>query len=329
TSTDAICYSYCDGTAQATVSGGNIPSGDFSYSWTTGTGSNTASITDLCAGESILTVTDDNGCEATRSIEITEPVLLEIDTIISLPVTCSGDCDGQMEIYDAEAVEYSFNDGASWIIDPILQDQCEGIYALRIRDAIGCIGTGGITVTGPPPVEADFEWGPEHVNVDHPLVQFHNTSENADTYDWDIIGLLQTTDEDLQFMFDNHDPAFYEVCMIAYNYNLCSDTICKMVEIEDVLLTYVPNTFTPNSDDLNDGFKMSTNIDVITDFSMIIFDRWGQQIFQTTDPYDAWNGGHGNSGDILKSDVYAYRITFEIKETQTRKEYMGHVTLLK
>lgn len=328
TTTNAVCFSYCDGTAVADVVGGNAASG-YTYSWTGGTGANTASITELCAGDYSLTVTDDNGCDSTETITITEPVLLEIDSLAHQPVTCSGDCDGQMEIYDLEAVAYSFNDGASWVTDPISVNVCEGLYPVQIRDTIGCIGSGMITVTGPPPVIANFEWGPENVNVDYPLVNFNNTSENADTYEWDIIDLLQTTEEDPQFMFDEHDPAFYEVCLVAFNYNMCSDTICQMVEIEDVLFTYVPNTFTPNGDDLNEEFKMTTNIDVITDFNMTIFDRWGQVIFQTTDPHQGWNGGHGNGGEILKTDVYAYRITFEIHETQARREYMGHVTLLK
>ena len=328
TSINALCFSYCDGSAQATVIGGNAVNG-FTYAWSGGTGSNTAAISDLCAGEYSLLVTDDNGCQDSASVTITEPILLEIDSLAHQPVTCSGDCDGQMEIYDGEAIEYSFNQGATWSADPISINSCEGIYPVQIRDAIGCIGTGVITVTGPPPVVADFEWGPDHVNVDNPRVQFDNTSENADTYDWDIAGLLQTTIQDPVFLFDEKEPANYEVCLIAYNFNQCSDTICHLVEIEDVLLTYVPNTFTPNGDDLNEEFKMSINIDVITSFSMTIFDRWGQVVFQTNDPYQGWNGGFGNSDEVLKSDVYAYRITFEVQETQARREYLGHVTLLK
>ena len=45
---------------------------------------------------------------------------------------------------------------------------------------------------------------------------------------------------------------------------MCTDTICKIVTIDDVLFTYVPNSFTPDGDDLNELWGMSTNIDVIT-----------------------------------------------------------------
>ncbi len=328
TTTDAICYSYCDGTADAIVTGGNIAA-DFIYDWSSGTGSTTPAVTDLCAGEFTLAVADDNGCEQTESFTIGQPILLEIDSLSTQPVTCSGFCDGQVEIYDMEAVEYSFNDGASWSTEPILENSCEGLYPIQIRDAIGCIGTGVITVTGPPPVFADFEWGPQNANVNAPLVNFLNTSENANTYDWDIAGMLQTNETNTQFLFDHRDPDVYEVCMIAYNMNMCSDTVCKFVDIEDVLFTYIPNAFSPDGDDVNDVFLMSTNIDVITDFNIVIFDRWGQIVFESVDPYEAWLGSHRNSGDILKTDVYAYRVTFEIKETQARREILGHVTLIK
>jgi gliding motility-associated-like protein len=74
---------------------------------------------------------------------------------------------------------------------------------------------------------------------------------------------------------------------------------------------------------------MSSNIDVITDFRLLIFDRWGQEIFETKDPYEPWRGSYQNSGEILPAGVYAYKIDFEIKGTQARRELRGHVTLIR
>jgi len=52
-------------------------------------------------------------------------------------------------------------------------------------------------------------------------------------------------------------------------------------------------------------------------------------VFSTEDPYKSWLGSYQNGGEILKSDVYAYKLLFGIKDSEVRKEIMGHVTLLK
>ncbi len=328
TTTDAICYTYCDGTAEAAITGGNAVAG-FTYTWSTGaSGVDEFSVDGLCAGIYSLLVTDDNGCDASADLTISEPVLLEIDTITFAPVTCSGDCDGSIDVYDGQAVEYSYDDGASWVASPTLMDACEGFYAIRIRDAAGCIGTGSTVVVGPPPVVADFTWGPIPANVNNPIIYFYNGSADAERYVWDIAGLMTTEEEHPIFEFTNTEPGNYNVCLTAYNFNDCVDSICYTVIIDDVLFTYVPNAFTPNADGVNDGFLMSTNIPVITDFSMLVFDRWGQVVFETNDPYMPWSGGYRNSGDVLAQGVYAYRIQFEIAGTQARREMVGHVTLL-
>jgi len=329
THTDAICYSYCDGTAQATVTGGNAATA-FSFDWSSGDdGIGVDAVTGLCAIQYELTVTDDNGCQATDSVLISQPILLEIDSLATQPVTCSGDCDGQVEVYDAEAVSYSFDDGSSWTTDAILPAACEGIYPIRIRDAADCVGTGAIAVTGPPPVIAAFEWAPIPANVNDPTIYFNTTSTGSDHYFWDIAGLTTSTLPNPSFTFNNKEPGSYPVCLVAYNYNECADTICQTVIIDDVLFTYVPNSFTPDGDGLNDVWGMSTNIPVITDFELFVFDRWGQVVYTANDPYKPWNGGFQNGGEILKSGVYAYRILYGINSTDIRKEVVGHVTLMK
>ena len=329
TPTDAICYTYCDGTAGATVTGGNITT-DFMFTWSTGeAGVGLNNVANLCAGSYTLTATDDNGCIGENEVLINEPPQLVIDSIAARPVTCSGYCDGEVEVYDPQAVLYSFDDGQNWQPEPLLTGACEQYYPIRIQDAAGCLAAGYIMVTGPPPVVADFVWNPIPADVDDPRIWFGNTSTGAQTYWWDIAGLSQTNDPSPMFEFSNKEPGQYEVCMIAWNQNLCADTICHTVIIDDVLFVYVPNSFTPDGDNINETWGMSTNIDAITSCELRVFDRWGQVVFKSEDYHEFWNGAANNSGPILKTDVYAYRITYEIKDSETRKELMGHVTLIK
>lgn len=327
--TDATCFSWCDGEVTATITGGNAAN-DFLFDWSTGThGFGIDGISALCMGDYELQITDDNGCIGLNTFTINEPILLEIDSLASQPVTCSGDCDGQVEVYDPEAIDYSYDDGATWGGTSTLTDACEGIYTVRIMNAAGCEGVGAIEVTGPPPVIADFGWNPIPANVDDPRIWFGNLTTGAQSYWWDIAGLTTSTEFEPYYRFSEHEPGEYLVCLAAFNSNQCADTICKIVTIEDVLFTYVPNSFTPDGDDLNETWGMSTNIDVITKFELRVFDRWGQVVFESENPREWWNGAANNSGEILKTDVYVYRIAYEIRQTEVKKELFGHVTLIK
>jgi gliding motility-associated-like protein len=328
TTTDAVCYTYCDGTASAELVGGNP--GVMNFAWSNGpSGAGTIAVTGLCAGSYSLTVTDAQGCTGSGSFTIEEPILLEIDAVTSIPETCFGSCDGSILITDAQAVEYSFDNGTTWDTSPLLESLCVGAFDLRIRDVSGCIGTGSTEITGPPPVVADFTWSPNPTNVNNPAIIFFNASTGAIRYEWDIAGLASTSTADAQYRFTDREPGVYEVCLTAFNSNECSDTVCYNVVIDDVLFVYVPNAFTPDGDDVNDTFHMSTSIGTITDFEMLIFDRWGQVVFETKDFGAGWNGKYRNSGEILPTGIYTYRINYAIPETSIRRQLMGSVTLLK
>ena len=63
-------------------------------------------------------------------------------------------------------------------------------------------------------------------------------------------------------------------------------------------------------------------------FNLVIYDRWGEKIYATTDVNESWNGSKNNSGETLKQDVYVYKITFK-DEKKKSYERVGHVTLLR
>lgn len=329
TFTDAICYSYCDGTARINVTGGN-PEQDWQYIWSNGEqGIALDAVDGLCADDYQLIVRDENGCADSLEFSIGEPELLTIDSLSTRPVLCSGNCNGEVVIHDHEAVEYSFDNGTTWFSDSLATGVCEGIAQVKIKNTAGCFGTGAIPVTGPPPVTASFTWTPRPADVEHAQVTFVNTSSGADHWDWNIADLATTTSMAPVFAFNEKLPGIYPVCLIAYNQNECSDTLCLDVVVNDVLYTFIPNAFTPDGDNVNDTWWPSANIPVHKDYELMVFDRWGQVVFNTEDPYMGWQGSYQNGGEILKSDVYAYRLLYGIKDSDVRKEIVGHVTLMK
>ena len=96
----------------------------------------------------------------------------------------------------------------------------------------------------------------------------------------------------------------------------------------DELFVTVPNAFSPNGDDINDGFAPIINVPAIADeYEFMIFDRWGLRIFTSETIGEQWDGGI--NGEIVQQDVYVWKM--HCRDTITREEYdlVGHVTVVK
>jgi gliding motility-associated-like protein len=73
-------------------------------------------------------------------------------------------------------------------------------------------------------------------------------------------------------------------------------------------LIYIPNTFTPDGDNLNDYFfPVLTNIEPIN-YNLSIFNRWGQVIFESTKPELGWDGKIRSSGLDATNDTFLYQV---------------------
>jgi gliding motility-associated-like protein len=88
----------------------------------------------------------------------------------------------------------------------------------------------------------------------------------------------------------------------------------------------VPNAFTPyNSDGINDVFK--PKLIGVHDYRFMIFNRWGDKIFETTDRELGWDGYV--KGNLCQQDVYVYKIIFKDDVQLQSHEYVGKVILVK
>lgn len=85
------------------------------------------------------------------------------------------------------------------------------------------------------------------------------------------------------------------------NESAFSDTVC----IDNCPLYFLPNTFTPNGDDLNDLF-VPFRYRYIESVDMKIYNRWGGLVFETSDPDILWNGLNKDSGEMCTDGVYYY-----------------------
>ncbi|MFN3918252.1 MAG: PKD domain-containing protein [Flavobacteriales bacterium] len=178
---------------------------------------------------------------------------------------------------------------------------------------------------------ANFYASPSKVSMFEPYVNFTNTSSSdAIMHIWDFSAAgspsasMSVNPTTITYP---GQPAFHTVCLTVENMHGCRDSICKVVEILDEPLIYVPNAFTPDNDGVNDFFFPVVNAADPENFVMYIFNRWGDIIYETHSLNGMWDGTH--KGIPCKPDVYVWRILFRDIVRGEKHEYIGHVTLVK
>jgi PKD repeat protein len=142
TKTDVTCFSACNGTATATITGGVGP---FTYVWTGG--GTTSTITGLCAGSFTITVTDNSDMStATAMAVITQPPLLTVG--MSGTSICAGSCTTLSPLASGGTPPYTFSwSGGLFGPTPSACPSSTTTYTVTVTDANACVATGSVTVT--------------------------------------------------------------------------------------------------------------------------------------------------------------------------------------
>ncbi|MCE3226696.1 MAG: hypothetical protein K0S32_1247 [Bacteroidetes bacterium] len=120
----------------------------------------------------------------------------------------------------------------------------------------------------------------------------------------------------------NNDPASKD--SIAIDFNMAEEVLAVFTDITaDVDL---PTGFTPNGDGMNDDFKPLGSALYTSEYDFRIWNRWGQEVFRSTDPKFGWDGNY--EGKQAQTGVYAYVITYKnvYGENKIKK---GNVTLIR
>ncbi|MBW7867484.1 MAG: gliding motility-associated C-terminal domain-containing protein [Brumimicrobium sp.] len=208
-----------------------------------------------------------------------------------------------------------------------------GIYtvSLTVTSAAGCTGTitkhNYIEVTPKP--TAAFTADPMVTDIFNTQVNFTNESSNAHDYIWDFgDGSALNYQTNPSYTYSDEEPGNYIVTLIATNGDGCSDTARAVIKIKDVLIFYVPNAFTPDHDHYNEVFKpvFASGYNPYT-YTLLIFDRWGEIIFESHNTDIGWDGTYG--GNIVKDGVYVWKIEFKETMSDKHHRYVGHVTLIR
>jgi len=161
------------------------------------------------------------------------------------------------------------------------------------------------------------------------LLEFTNTSSGANSYTWDFGDGASSTEINPEYIFSANLNG-HVITLTAYSQFLCSNIDSVEILFNNGLIYYIPNTFTPNGDEFNQTFKpiFSNSIDVYN-YSFYIYNRWEHVIFETHDVEKGWDGLFGEDGTPVPQGTYTYKIIVKYTETDERKEFFGHINLVR
>lgn len=283
-----------------------------------------------------LTVRDTNACEAQRTHIVDYfpvPALIVIapsEAVACQPANIFFD-NLSFPIDSTYDILWTFGDGGtSSDISPTHAYTDPGLYtvSVSITSPIGCeidtTFTNLITVLPSP--QAGFTYAPDQPSNLFPQVQFTDASQGASRWAWDFGVPPGSTFPSPVFTFP--DTGLYLVQQIVYHPSGCTDTAQVVIDVIPEIRYYLPNAFTPNGDGLNDDFKGKGLLAGITNFQFTIWNRWGEPVFETTDPFLGWNGRKHNSGQEMPPGAYLVVVTFLDSRGQ-RTEMKGYATLIR
>ena len=283
-----------------------------------------------------LTVTDTNECQDTRTRIV--PYYPVPNLIIIAPSAFTGCKPADIffdnlssPINDEYDITWDFGDGGTGsAISPTYTYDAPGVYtvAVDITSPLGCqtdtTFENLITVLASP--QAGFDYSPRQLSNLEPTVNIADESLDAIRWFYDFGDGRSSTQPNPSYTF--RDTGRYEVRQIVTHPSGCQDTLLQIIDVIPEIRYFLPNAFTPNDDGTNDIYRGGGIFDGITSFKMLVVNRWGETVFESSDPMQGWNGKKNNVGQPVPEGVYMVLVTFRGPRGDDY-EYRGVATVIR
>ena len=315
---------YIPQTIYANVNGG---SGVYLYSWTQGNtligSSDSVIVSPPASTIYIVTVTDNcgNTVSDTVSYTITSPPLL----VSNSPVIQI--CPGDSAYISASA---SGGYGNYYFLWPTTGETTTGIwvhptansvYQVIVSDECQSFTVSGFSQVMVVKPIADFSVNSQSIIEGLPI-SFLNQTQNGYGYTW-FFGDGGTS-YDIHPVHTYPSDGTYLVTLYATDIYGCKDSITMPIFIQEELYIYIPNTFIPDENRINDYFSGSfVGVEWI---KIEIFNRWGELVFESEDLNFAWDGKY--QGADCQSGVFTWKLFYR---PNNRQELLmtGHVNIIR
>ncbi len=318
------CAESTDGSFTANAGGGTPP---YNYAWNNNQSGIT--ISNLGAGNYIVTITDQHGCQTQAQGVLNAPESLKVTVETSDP-PCFGDETGFANISEVTGgvgpYTYSIDDSPFSTVS-VLPNLGVGIYAIQVQDDNGCLWEGDITINQPQELIVDLG-DDQRIKLGESIQLQALTSYPVDSYIWKQDSTLSC--------FDCFNPVATPATANTYTVTVMDENGCTAMDrinivVEKPRLVYIPNAFSPDEDGVNDQFMIFGGNDVRSVKSFLVFNRWGESMFelynfQPNNPAFGWDGTH--RGRPLNAGVYVYFAEIEFIDGEVLL-YKGDVILMK
>lgn len=313
-----LCYGDLTGSIILNITGGAPP---YTYDWSSGSASQ--NLMNVAEGIYYIDITDNHGCFASDTFKINQPTALtNLSTIV--PVDCSGITEGSMNVSASGGVgpyQYFWPDFNSNL--QLISGVPSGEYTIFITDSNGCNLSEVLTLgtTGSLIVEATPDVMNVNIGTEIPF-----TVTGAASYHWSPDQYLSCDDCDNPLCIPSSSNNYV---VIGSNPNGCIgvDTVIINVYVDCHNLS-LPNVFSPNNSgpEVNNTFGLLGTLPCIETYQLLIFNRWGEQVFETQSIELRWDGTF--KGKPQNSGVYFYRLDMKLVNGEEVKK-SGNLTLVR
>jgi len=309
------CFGQATGKIEVIANGGTPP---YTFTWSHDASLKIVLASNLKAGLYSVKVTDGLGCEKTTTgIEVKEPPLLELSGLTATATTCFGKKDGKVSLKVIGGVgPYSLEFGGRQVFSDVfeLDTLKKDKYAWEVTDANGCKIPVLFEITSPPPLVVDVTLAktacPGEANGELLVVP----SGPAGPFNYVWTPSAQITD-----LATGLAKGTYEVQVTDAAGCVSFGT---GIVVEEAPKIRMPNAFNPKEA----PGKFTGVSNCVVDFSMIIYNRWGQLVYSGA---EGWDGTL--AGDIAPTGTYSYATTYSylMEGNTVQVTFRGSVLLVR
>lgn len=320
-----ICFG--DYTTISTTASGGLTANHV-INWSHGLGFGSSKTVNPPATTTYTLILSDN-CSISDTAYVTVFVHPQITvTSIPGPLVCYGDS-GTVQLVPPPGANYSYH----WETTPPQTGTSItgliGYYQVTVTDNnSGCWVEVTAEIQGYGPVDANFIPNPNGgcASFLDPNFDFIDLSTGGATGQWDFgDGATSSYFPGVNPIHNYADTGSYLVQLHIQDIGGCPDSFSLEVCVKPAATIYAPNGFTPNGDGLNDDFRVSGI--GITEFHMMVFNRWGELLFETYDINQGWDGTY--AGKEIENDVYTFLVLYRDKFGDGTKSLKGVVAVVR